>query len=401
MILLPSAEENVFLGLQKLVIEKNLPFEVGITKISQYELEEITGFKNSNNLDFRLKIKRLPKFIELPEKLDYREYGYVTPAKDQGRCAACWAFATIAPLESAILIYDGKLEDLSEQALISCNPYGFSCNGGYYAFDLLIEPGASLEECQPYTASDNTECNNCISSYKILDWNYVSWSDMPTMDEIKAAVLLYGPIAATMHVPYEFAFYIDGVWTLDREGYPNHGITIVGWDDNLGPNGAWIIKNSWGRDWGIDGFAYVAYNILGLGHNAAYVTYRYPNFTDVYEEDDDCSTGKELKLFEVQRHKGEDIDWVYFDLEPNCTYIIYTNNLSSGSDTIINLYDESCINLIEKNDDYEKDAQYSILYIKSEKKQRYYLKIEQCFEYSENYFYHLGLKPLNCEFKRK
>jgi C1A family cysteine protease len=323
----------------------------------------------------------------------------VTSVKNQRNCGACWSFATVGPLESAILMYDGKIEDLSEQQLISCNPWGYSCDGGWYAFDMYFDPGSALESCQPYTGSDKTHCNNCSGIYKIINWNYVSASDTPSVEEIKTAILIYGPVAAGMYASNAFMFYKGGVWTKDEEGDVNHAVTIVGWDDSLGPNGAWIIKNSWGSDWGEGGFAYIAYGVLKIGYAAAFIQYKPPVWQDEFEPDNSTQEAKELKVGEVQKHKAQDVDWVYFTLQPNCSYFVYTNNLSSGSDTIITLYKEDGTTKIDENDDYNKNSQYSVLYIKPTTTQKYYLKIDQMFDYSENYFYYLGLKPLHCEFK--
>lgn len=367
--------------IKKYVLENKLPFEVGFTSISQYKLEEVTGFKVPKDFNPSIKYKELPKFIDLPDKLDYREQGYVTPAKNQKNCGACWAFGTVAPLESAILIYDNKTEDLSEQALVSCNPWGYSCNGGWYAFDMFIDDGAALESCQPYTGSDKTKCNNCSGSYYILNWNYVSSQEMPSVDEIKTAILIYGPVAAGMHASDAFMFYKGGVWTKDEEGDINHAIAIVGWDDTKSPP-AWIIKNSWGNDWGENGFAYVAYGVLKVGYAPAFVIYKTPNWEDIYESDNTPSEAKEILLNEVQKHKAQDVDWVHFTLHPTCTYFVYTNNLSSGSDTVITLYEEDGSTKIDENDDYNRNAQYSVLFIKPEATKKYYLKIDQLFDYS-------------------
>ncbi len=386
--------------LKNLINEKKLPFEVGFTEISKYSLEEVTGLKIPKDFNPTLKFKLLPKFIELPAKLDYRELGYVSLVKNQKSCGACWAFATIAPLESAILMYDKIEVDLSEQALISCNPYGYSCDGGWYVFDMFIDEGAVLESCQPYTGSDRTSCNNCTGAYHISTWNYVSSSDMPSVDEIKTALLIYGPLASGMHASNAFMFYKNGVWTLDESGDVNHAVTIVGWDDTLEPSGAWIIKNSWGKDWGMDGFAYIAYGVLKIGYASAYLIYKYPTWEDIYEEDDNLTQAKELKVFEEQRHKTEDEDWVYFDLEKNCTYMVYTNNLSSGSDTIISLYDSDGTTKLDENDDYNRDSQYSLIYIKPNTNKRYYLQIKQLFDYNPEFFYYLSLKPLHCELSK-
>lgn len=394
-----SFERNIELEkLQKMIKEQNLPFEVGPTEISKYKLAEVTGLKVPEDFNPSLKYKELPIFIELPEKLDYREMGYVTSAKNQRNCGSCWAFGTVAPLESAILMFDGKTEDLSEQALVSCNPWGYSCNGGWYAFDMFIDPGAALESCQPYRGSDNTRCNNCAGAYKILEWGYISQSERPSVEEIKTALLLYGPLVTCMHASGPFLIYKGGVWTLDEEGDINHAVTLVGWDDSLGPEGAWIIKNSWGSDWGENGFAYVAYGVLDVGYAPAFIIYKTQEFEDKYEPDNSLGEAKELIVNEVQKHKGESTDWVYFNLTNNCTYMIYTINFM-GSDTVISLFKEDGTTKISENDDYNRNARYSLLFFTPSSNGKYYLKVDQLFEYSENFYYNLGIKPLRCEFK--
>lgn len=399
--LFPSDELSFLSKLKKEVEENKLPFTVGLTSVSGYKLEEVTGLKVPRDFNPSQKYKELPKFIDLPEKLDWRENGYVTPPKNQRNCGSCWAFGTIGPLESAILMFDGKTEDLSEQALVSCNPWGYGCDGGWYAFDMLMtgEDGAALESCQPYTGSDKTSCNNCSGAYFIQNWNYVSPNDMPSKEEIKTAILIYGPVASGMYASNAFMFYKDGVWTKDEAGDINHAITIVGWDDNLGENGAWIIKNSWGTGWGENGFGYVAYGVLRVGYAPAYIQYKTPQWTDEYESNNSSGEAKEIMVGDIQKHKAQDVDWVHFTLSPGCTYFIYTNNLSSGSDTIITLYKEDGTTKLDENDDYNRNAQFSVIYIKPTTKQKYYLKIDQLFDYSESYFYNLGLSPLHCELK--
>lgn len=396
--LFASDREAELEKLKKMIKEKNLPFEVGPTEISKYKLEEVTGLKVPKDFNPSLNYKELPLLVELPEKLDYRELGYITPARNQKNCGSCWAFATVGPLESAILKQDSQEVDLSEQALISCNPWGYNCDGGWYAFDMFLDPGAVLESCQPYKASNNVKCNNCAGAYKILEWGYISQSDRPSIEEIKTALLLYGPLAVGMHASKLFQFYNGGVLTLDEDGPIDHAVTLVGWDDSLEPNGAWIIKNSWGTGWGENGFGYVAYGILQLGYAPAYVVYKFSEMEDKYEPDNSAAEAKELILNEVQEHRGESADWVYFELSNNCTYMIYTINFL-GSDTVITLYKDDGITEISENDDYNRNPRYSVLFFKPSDNGRYYLKIDQLMDYSENYFYHLGLKPIRCEFK--
>jgi len=381
--------------LQRLVREKHLPFTVGPTSVSNMTLSDLAGMKVPLNFNPSVHTRPLPNLSDLPQRFDWRDQGMVSPVKNQKSCGGCWAFATVGPMESAILRAGGPVEDLSEQALISCNPWGYSCSGGFWAFDMFLNPGATLESCQPYTASSGTQCVTCDHPYTLREWAYVSGSNMPPVDKIKTAILLNGPVAGALHASNALMYYKSGVFTLDEGGDINHAVTIVGWDDTLGPNGAWIMKNSWGTGWGENGFAYVAYGVLQLGYAAAYVVYTAPPGEDAYEPDNDASQARPIAVGEVQRHTSlADADWVKFHLEPGCSYFVYTNNLCSGSDTTLRLYDGTGSTLLASNDDYNGDANYSFLKITPAAATDYTLEIDQVFDYGPDLQYDVGLKIL-------
>jgi len=69
--------------------------------------------------------------VAAPESLDYRTTGKVSPIKDQGQCGSCWAFSTVAYLESQVLIKTSKAATFSEQQLVDCDKGSDQgCNGG-------------------------------------------------------------------------------------------------------------------------------------------------------------------------------------------------------------------------------------------------------------------------------
>lgn len=206
--------------------------------------------------------------LVLPTSLDWRNYNgsnYVTPVKEQGGCGACWAFATTAALESNVLISrntPGSSLDLSEQTLISCSGAG-TCYGGWIdaASDFIRDLGLPGESCYPFTATDGFCLNNCVDwpadAYKILDWYKVP----PTVNSLKYALYNHGPLVALMAVHTDFFYYGSGVYTYTYgsfEGY--HAALIVGYDD-IGQ--CFIVKNSFGTDWGEDGYSRIAYGEIG------------------------------------------------------------------------------------------------------------------------------------------
>jgi C1A family cysteine protease len=204
---------------------------------------------------------------------DWRQHNGVTPVTDQRSCGSCWAFAAVAQLESHTLIFDERLEDLSEQQVVDCNPWGGSCSGGWVpgALELFMDPGCEGELCYPYEARDDKPCrqNQCTVLSKISDYNPVSNS----VDAIKTA-LQTGPVSTAFTVIDDFYNYQNGCYQSVSTETPNHAILIVGWDDNqCGGQGAWIIKNSWGLGWGMGGFGYIKYGTCNIGTNAYQITY--------------------------------------------------------------------------------------------------------------------------------
>jgi hypothetical protein len=215
--------------------------------------------------------------------------GYYTPIKNQASCGSCWAFATCAQFESAIKKKYDLVLDLSEQFLISCNTLGYNCSGGWIIHDMHVDPGAWVEFCIPYTAT-NGSCQpeyllnaqafgstreivpTCeVHCCNIQSWNYVySGSSIPSTGSIKQAILDYGAVAAYVHVNTAFQYYSGGVFDNCEYGYINHAIQLVGWDDN---KGAWRLKNSWGLGWGENGLMWIEYGCSRVGYAASYVIY--------------------------------------------------------------------------------------------------------------------------------
>jgi len=104
-------------------------------------------------------------------------------------------------------------------------------------------------------------------------WGYASNNDMPSVTEVKQSLCKYGALVAGVHSTTRFQNHRSGVFRqYSGVVYPiNQAIAIIGWDDNLG---AWLIKNSWGDWWGVQGYRWVAYNNNSIGYGAAWTVAR-------------------------------------------------------------------------------------------------------------------------------
>ena len=214
------------------------------------------------------------EFVSAPPAWDWRNHDGVTPAKNQGGCGSCWAFAAVGAFESTVLISSSRLYDFSEENLKECNTWNRGCNGGnaWAATNYFTRQGIPLESCDPYHAWDTGTCNTtCPKVKQITGWRILA----NDTNIIKEHIYYHGPCYTTMYASFPGFSGYDGSPVLYYTGteVPNHAVMIVGWDDNMshaGGSGAWICKNSWGTGWGDDGFFYIAYGSARIGENSCY-----------------------------------------------------------------------------------------------------------------------------------
>jgi hypothetical protein len=250
-------------------------FEIGLNGATNYPLSELTGLR----LDLQKASPGVPQYLfpekaadPLPAYFNWLDQNGCTAVRDQGQCGSCWSFASIGVFESIIRIVDGTQVDLSEQMLVSCDSQSAGCDGGWEAFNFLMDYGVSLESSFPYQAAD-VACNSGVARpYAIDAWGYVgSYQGIPSVEAIKQAIIQYGPVWAGVYADENFQAYKGGVFNYWR-GYavdPNHAIVLVGWDDS---KGSWILRNSWDDTWGIGGYMFIRYDAASVGYGACCIT---------------------------------------------------------------------------------------------------------------------------------
>ncbi|KAK1301118.1 Oryzain alpha chain [Acorus calamus] len=203
---------------------------------------------------------------ELPESVDWREKGAVAPVKDQGSCGSCWAFSTVASVEGINQIVTGDLISLSEQELVDCDvAYNQGCNGGLmdYAFQFIINNGGiDTEEDYPYKANDG-RCDTNRKNARVVSID--GYEDVPVNDEkaLQKAVASQPVSVAIEAGGRDFQLYQSGIFTGTCGTQLDHGVAAVGYGTENGKD-YWIVRNSWGKNWGEAGYIRMERNVPGL-----------------------------------------------------------------------------------------------------------------------------------------
>lgn len=262
---------NEVLQIQKMIREKGLKWTAGQTSMMDIPLEERRmrlGLEIPEDVRARFEEENRqapPALLTTQNYFNWVDFGCVTPIEDQRSCGSCWDFAATHAFESAYFIETGEMLRFSEQQVLVCNTGGSSCDGGWMedAYRLFMSYGAVSESCMPYWANDGVPCtqDDC-DPLAYLD----GFVDVPNnVNSIKNA-LLYGPLSTTFTVYDDFYGYNGGCYEHSDDQPLNHAVVIVGWDDDMcDGQGAWIVKNSWGLNFGMDGYFYMKYGAAGIG----------------------------------------------------------------------------------------------------------------------------------------
>lgn len=258
----------------------------------------------------------------LPASYDLRlvENGaYLSPVRDQGDAGTCWTFAAYGSIESYWRKIGMGIYDFSEQHMATCNGYdGTNDDGGspLRAITYLSRYSGAISELDdPYTLPQNSDCIGEITPTGLItEIRWLPGKESYTYDKqlqkilanynlfnpdiIKKAIMTYGAIDTDVLWDDFYFNTSDNTYFYNGVGSTNHEILLVGWDDNkvvtgsclVRPKekGAWIIRNSWGKDWGEDGYCYISYEDTRVLSEIAF----YPSATEhsglttVFQHDD-------------------------------------------------------------------------------------------------------------------
>ena len=306
------------------------------------------------------------KTINLPSYYDLRKLGKLTPVKQQGFSGTCWAFAALGSLESCLL--PNEKWDFSENNMKNLDSYKYA-----WGFDRGYNDAGCWEQALAYLARYSGPVTSAQDPFNDFSGNSPTGlkavkhvqdailinarNSTGKMDnnQIKIAIMKYGAVYSLMRYddfyfnPWTNAYYYNG------SNDVNHAIDIVGWDDNYSKNnfingapgnGAFIIRNSWGADWGDNGYFYVSYYDKLLGNSNDNVVFMdaepTTNYNNIYQYDPlgyvgnfgfDSDVGWFSNVFTARSNEKLRASSFYV-LTPNSLYDLYVYLNPKGNNPI-------------------------------------------------------------------
>lgn len=247
-------------------------------------------------------LEEIMKNEHLPKNFDWRNFkghSYIGKIRNQGGCGSCYSFGASAAAESAYNIveglYDDRCADFSESFIIWClgrlpdySNHFSGCGGAdydYFELEALTKHGIISEEQFKYSETDPGKCDYMQTpAIKFDSWFRVFCGDI---EAIKRAIIGFGVVDAAVFATSAFMAYDSGIYEdtlITCETQPgkacyytptNHAVALVGWgyDEDTGL-GYWILRNSWGEDWGEKGYMRISYNAARVSCAVCFLVYQ-------------------------------------------------------------------------------------------------------------------------------
>lgn len=245
--------------------KKNNGFTMGVTEFTDISEEEFNrrymtlGSPSNESVPEHVSD---PTRASLPQRVDWRDFSAVTVVKNQNPCGTCWSFAGAGAIEGIVAIRTRSLVSLSNQEFQDCTGGGHSCSGqdagGFYdaAFRYARDYGVSSNSYYPFNPSIGQSHQSCraypkqVAAGAITGYRVVASSENALMD-----ALYHQPVAVALNAQYggPIQHYRGGIITEYCSTALDHAVLAIGYGTEYGTN-YWLIKNSWGANWGESGY---------------------------------------------------------------------------------------------------------------------------------------------------
>jgi C1A family cysteine protease len=196
---------------------------------------------------------------DLPATIDWRNTpNVITPVKNQEQCGSCWAFSATESIESAWVLANNTQQILGPQQIVDCDHNDGGCGGGNTetAYEYVIKAGGQeTAKDYPYTGQNGAcKFHSSEVAAKITSWKYISQTPKQELGEMLTYVGTSGPVSVCVDAaPWQ---YYNGGVLKSCGDQVDHCVQVVGYD-TMSSLDVWLVRNSWGADWGEKGYIYI------------------------------------------------------------------------------------------------------------------------------------------------